>query len=379
MGNIAYFDPVQMLTVKVNEAIAWGVPGVSPNPPPVMTGEKRNMVVACDFSKSIHGMIDGVHAWHQVFNDTPRGLAIHDGKLYVGVGSVVEVRNPLTGALISTITIPGGVPAPINSVRINVMNNQQGVSTVWMTLCFFGNGAGMVRTYTMASDVLTLFHSLTQSTQTPRDAYVDEMWLWTADTFGHKVFSVTLESHALGALRKTTDVYFPNSICPVPGAPQYVDILAEHENRAFRWNYNVTPNTRDMIMSAPVAPFNDILKTKAQIEAEQTGTFDPASTFTPKKSKCATECSGTHTLYSPNCIRAFNDRYLIADCDNGRVVTIHNGQVVGEVNGFNNPVTAVLISMDLIDEPPADDIPHLAVTLTIGDKTYTGEMDLEEV
>jgi hypothetical protein len=325
-----YYDPVAGLTTPdlVTAAIANGPPPT----PPVMTGQAKDMVVACDLSGCVYGFVNGVQAWRRDYPGIQvRALDVFEGLAYVSNGTGIDVLNPKTGYVHAKITVPSA-PAQINGIRIT-----RDGGFIWVAVCF-ATITGSVRLYRMSLQVLT--HVTTLNASYPRNAVVAGGWVLFADTYGHKVYGYTTS----GAFRVSRDVYFPNTVDTDDAGVSFI-ICAEHENRVYRWRYPYSGGQTElltMLFTAPVAPFSDITKTKAQIESGQAATVDTTSTFTPKKSKCAVEFSGVNTLYSQNSARIYNGDLLIADTDNHRVIYVSGGSVVTEVTGFVNPVNAVL-------------------------------------
>jgi hypothetical protein len=303
-----------------------------------MTGDFKDMIVSCDLSRRVYGYVNGAVKWFRDYPTTwPRGGDVYQGIAFLANGTSIDLVCAYSGTLIRTIS-GLNLPANINGIRVSEWNNQ-----VWVTLALDENSAGSVRLFTLSGSTVcgwTLTHhsTNTHSAGNPRDAVVIAGWVFVADTFGHRVYAYDIAS---GAMRDSTDVYYPNSVHAI--TPAIIRICAEHENRVFDWKYSPAPVERTMVYSAPVAPFNDITKTMADIVAVEANTFDPASTFTPKKSLCATEAAGLNTLYSPNSARMKGNDMIVSDTDNGRVLVINNGTIITEVVGFNNPVNAVLL------------------------------------
>lgn len=295
-----------------------------------VVGEPRDMLVACSQAKRFYGIVGGECVWTYDVPGWPRAIEVFRGLAFVGVGAAIFVMDPRTGYLHRVMGIPNA-PAPINGLSI-----VEDDGTVWVVCCFDGDGPGLVRAYHMVDLTLTEVFVNPLSTDSPRHATYVLGWLFVCDTFNHEVYGVTLG----GAKRDSIAVYFPNHIQMLDPATGL--ITAEHENRILRWQYYPTVDV-SIDVSAPVAPFNDPAKGKADIEAGEGATLDPNSPLDPKKSLCAVEASGPDTLYSPNSARLYGDDLLVADTDNHRVIVIRDGQIVTEVTGFNDPVTAVLI------------------------------------
>lgn len=333
--TIAYYDPTVPQTVNVTAAITAG----APSPHPIMTGDLNDMVVSCDLSRRLYCYLNGSVAWVRDYPSSwPRGLDVYNGLIFAANGTSIDILHAQIGTVpLKNIPVPSA-PAAINAIRIS-----QWDGITWVTICFDLDGVGSVRLYrlngaTVCDYGLTLMHTSGHVARHPRDAVVELGWVFVADTFGHRVYAWDIGS---GGMRDSTDVYYPNSVHVM--TPAIIRICAEHENRIFDWDYTTNPDTRTLVYSAPVAPFNDITKTNADIVAAEAGTFDPASTFTPKKSLCATEAAGLNTLYSPNSARMKGDDMIVSDTDNGRVLVINSGVIVTEVVGFNNPVNAILL------------------------------------
>lgn len=317
-------------------------PGVgtvpTPNPlgmpagPTVFSGEPRSLVVACDLGRAIIGVVSGVEVWRRSYPGSwPRALDIFKGIAFVGAGTSIELLDPKTGYLHKTMQVPNA-PAPVNGLHITSYNNQ-----VYVTCAFSLQGVGSVRSYTITDLELTQTFSNPFVASHPRHAVLVAGWVFVADTFGHEVYGVTLG----GAKRDFRQVYFPNHLQAL--SSDRILITAEHENRVLLWDYYPAPGSAEIVMAAPVAPFNDASKTKDDIVAAEIGTVDLNSTFNPKKSMCATEYSGELTLYSPNSARRYGTDTLISDTDNHRVIVTRNGGIVTKLTNFNNPVNSVMI------------------------------------
>lgn len=320
----AYYPPSTLLTAGLSSY----APALSEI---VTTGEPRDMVVACDQARRIYGIVNGVALWKRDYPTSwPRAICEFQGLLFNGTGTSIEVINARTGYLHRVMTVPNA-PSAINGISVTEYAGQ-----TWVILCFGGSGSGTVRGYTMQHLQLTQEFVNPQSAANPRHAELIAGWVFVCDTFGHRVYGVTLA----GAMRDSVDVYFPNHIHML--ASNVGLITAEHENRIVRWQYSPSVSFT-LEMAAPVAPFNDPTKRKADIIAMQGGTEDSASTYSPKKSLVAEEAQGDCTLYSPNSARLYGTDLLVADTDNHTVKVFRAGAAVTKVTGFNNPVTAVLI------------------------------------
>lgn len=320
---------------------AYYSPGVgtvpNPNPlgmpsgPVVCTGEAISAVVACDLGRAVVGVIDGVEAWRRSYPSSwPRGIEIFEGLLFVAEGTSIHVMNPKTGFVHRTMTVPNA-PAPINGLSITRDGNQ-----VYLVACFDAVGAGTVRAYNLSGLSLTEVFVNPHSAAHPRHAQYKAGWVFVCDTFGHRVYAVTMA----GAMRDSVEIYFPNHIDMQ--ASNWGLIAAEHENRVVRWQYYPTVSFT-LEVAAPVAPFNDAAKRKTDIIAAEASTFDPASAFSPPKSLCAQEAQGDNTLYSPNSARMYGSDVLVSDTDNHAVKLFRGGVVVSKITGFNNPVTSLMI------------------------------------
>lgn len=322
----AYYNPI-VGTVGVSNY----APGLGEI---VSTGEPRDMVVACDQARRVYGVVNGAPAWYRDYPGMwPRAICLFEGLLFcvAGTGTSVQVMNPRTGFVHRTMTVPNA-PDAISGISATVYNGQ-----IWVMLCFMGAGTGTVRGYTMSNLGLTEAFVNPQTAAHPRHAELIAGWAFVCDTFGHRVYGVTVPG---GAMRDSVDILYPNHVHML--ASNEGLITAEHENRVVRWRYSPSASFA-LEASAPVAPFNDPTKRKADIVAMQSGTEDPVSTYTPRKSLCAEDAQGDCTLYSPNSARLYGADLLVADTDNHTVKVFRDGSVVTKVSGFNNPVTALLI------------------------------------
>jgi len=297
----------------------------------VTDGEPRDMVVACDQARRIYGIVGGVAVWKRDYPlSWPRAMAMFQGLLFNGTGTSIEVINARTGYLHRVMTVPNA-PSAVYGISVTEHAGQ-----TWVILCFGGEGAGTVRGYTMQHLQLTEAFINPQVAKNPRHAELMAGWVFVCDTFGHRVYGVTLG----GAMRDSVAVYFPNHVHML--ASNVGLICAEHENRIVRWQYSPTVEF-SIEVGAPVAPFNDPTKRKSDIVAIEATTLDPASIYSPRKSLCSEEAQGGCTLYSPNSARLYGTDLLVADTDNHTVKVFRAGSVVTKVSGFNNPVTALLI------------------------------------
>lgn len=310
--------------------------GITTYAPPLseieVSGEPRNMVVVSDQPKRLYGIVDGVPKWAQAFPTYIRALCHFEGMIFVASGATattIDVLNPTTGWRHRTIAVPGATTA-IRGISVTRYDGH-----VWMVLCFASEGAGSVRVYKMVDLTLTHFLTNPHPAAYPRHAELMDGWVFICDTFGHRVYAITLT----GIMRASVEIYYPNHIHMI--ASEWGLITAEHENRIVRWQYSPSVSF-DIAYGAPVAPFNDPTKRKADIVAVEATTLDPASVYTPKKSLCAVEAQGEDTLYSPNSARLYGGDLLISDTDNHRVIIVRDGVIVTEITGFNNPVTSIL-------------------------------------
>lgn len=315
----SYYAPTIPLTVD----ISYGAPAN----PPAYSGEQHDILVASDHGRILECFRGGSRVWSKSMpNSWPRGLDVFEGLMLYAEGQDIVIANPATGFEHKRQSLG----AIINSIKVT---RYSGVT--YVTVCFDTNGTQNVKVYTLANLALTHFFTNPHSAGNPRCAYFYAGWLFIADTFGHRVYAVDKVS---GGMRNSTEVYYPNYIEPI--ASDQVRICAEHENRVFVWDYYPT-DSRTMVLSAPVAPYNDMTKTKADIVSLESGTGVTPG-YTPPKSACAQEYAGDMTLYSPNSASMTPYGLLVADTDNHRVILVRDGSVVASISGFNNPVTAVM-------------------------------------
>lgn len=288
-------------------------------------GENISAVIACDLGRRLFAVSDGKMLWQKDMPSSwPRGLCVFEGICFYADGQYIVAINPKTGFEFIRLDV---------GIIINAIDIREEGGVTYVTLCLSSAGVDSVRIYTLSNLNLTLFYSNPIPASNPRGAYFLGLWLFVADTFGHEVYAVDTRS---GIKTISTEVYYPNSIEPV--AIDEVRICAEHENRVINWRY--TDNRRILEFSAPIALFNDVTNTKQDI-VNLESTTAASSPPTPPKSQCAKEYNSEQTIYSPNSAKKYGDDLLIADTDNHRVIVIRDGQVVTEISGFNNPVTAV--------------------------------------
>lgn len=295
---------------------------------PVSIGEPRNMVVVCSDPKTVWGIVAGVATWMVTETVYVRGGIIYGGEFYYACGKKVRVRNPATGAFIRDYDFP-------ESTFINCFWVGLNGGVLTLVVIYSGDGPDLIKVYDITSTI-TLLHTSPVSVSHCRGVYIDGDRLVVASTFEHQVKVISISG---GATETYTSVWYPNDVRKLSDGRTL--ITAEHENRIFKWD-RVT-NGREMVASAPLAPFNDIAKTRVQIEAETPASSAEAPDYTPvysppKQNVAKIYHPGEVTLYAPNaCFQAGSDLW-VADTDDCRVIIIRDGAVVTEVHGLNNPV-----------------------------------------
>lgn len=307
---------------------------------PIFSGEPFSFALAEDWGRRVAVYQNGVRLWYRDYLDSwPRGLDSYGGLLFVANGTWITAYNPLTSTPVNSwnlaTAVLGGAIAPITAIKLTPHP-----SGAYVAVCFADKGAGTVKTYKFdaSSYALTFHWSNPHDANNPRGACVADGLLYVADTFGFQVYAVDFS----GAKQQWVDVFYPNSI--EPAGPNRVRIAAEHENRILLWDRMSGPSGPITVeFSAPVPLFSDPENRCADIMLHQASTASTDPTYTPRKSLCAREYAGIHTLYSPNSAFKVGDALLITDTDNHRVIRVRDGEVVSEGLGFNNPVTAVSI------------------------------------
>ena len=137
-------------------------------------------------------------------------------------------------------------------------------------------------------------HSVEELVNQPRSVHVDSSGhIFISDTFytgaDNVVGRALVTRIATGKAIASTPVYYPNDIKPALDGRWL--ICAEHENRLIAWDWNT--GAREIILSAPVAPFNDLGMTAAQIVAALPSTVATSPAYNPEYSPAQAErCSG---------------------------------------------------------------------------------------
>lgn len=296
---------------------------------PVSTGEARNMVVTCADPKTVWGIVAGAAAWSVTEAEYVRGGMVFNGEFYYTCGNKVRVRDPATGAFIRDYSFP-------DATFINAVWVGDSMGFPALGVIYSGTGPDLVKLYDITSGQ-ALVHTSPAMVSEARALYVAAGRIYVASTFDHLVKVIVIST---GLIESQTAVYYPNDVRPLPDGR--VLVTAEHENRIFKWD--PATDAREMVLSAPVAPFNDITKTKAEIEAATptTGATEPTYSpeYSPPKQIAAQEYHpGAISIYAPNA--AFIDGaadLLVAPTDDHHVIIVRGGVVVTEVTGLNSPV-----------------------------------------
>lgn len=309
----------------------------TPLNPPQVIGRPVDCVVMSDYAKRTYAFIDGNLAWiRDSANSWPRSASIFEGNLFVVEGPQVIVINPKTGDERRRIDIPG-FHAAVNAIDVRYWGGE-----VVVTLSFDRGGTTTwsegesVHCLTLTAQGLEEFYRCPVNSVHPRHAEWGRLGLIVSDTFGGAVRIVDPMTSRIVA---STDVYFPNTATLLDD--DTILICSEHGNRIFRWDPR--NGQRFMVFSAPVWPFTNLEIDGKLFSELELNTADPQSKLNPKISKCAEEVAGEYTLYSPNSAIQNSGRVIVSDCDNHRVIVLHEGVIQTIITGFNNPVNAVFI------------------------------------
>lgn len=305
---------------------------------PVVTGEQRNMVVVCADPKTVWGIVDGAVAWHRTEVQHVRGAMTFEGMVLYGCGKQIKAVNPATGFVWRTWTFQKHVTA----LWAGHLTNGPTLAVGYETL---GGPdpqvyANHVELFQIAGDDLQSIHLVAEPINNARGLYVQDGRVVIAETFGRRVVVTKVST---GYLEKSTWVTYPNDVRPLPDGR--VLVTSEHGNRIFKWD--PVTDARELVLGAPVAPFNDITTTRDEIEAAISDTAAVAPGYSPvydpPKQNVAQEYHpGAISLYAPNCALLDDAGHLIvADTDNSRVIAVRDGTIVTEVR-LNNPVNVAL-------------------------------------
>ncbi|NMG04782.1 hypothetical protein [Azoarcus taiwanensis] len=340
VSNLPYYSPTVRSTVNWNE--------VDFDPADVRYfGRKTSMIVASDMSRSLIGIMDGRVEWTRTFPETwPRALDIYKGLAYVGNRYSILILQPFTGETVAELNIPN-LPerSAINSVRLSALGTR---TILTLGLDLLDIESLPPRPSILVFDIvesepgektLSLVVSFYEFSS-PRDAVVIDGKLYVADTFGHKVIKIDLNSET--HTRQTIgNFYFPNTIDFMTiGKGLQAIISAEHENRIVQLDLRTGKIT--IPLSCPLDLFRNPESSKDDIVANEILMTTSNEVKPASMSLCATRYSGLNTLYSPNSARLLNEKLVISDTDNHMVKVFHKNRLQTIVTGIPNPVNSVL-------------------------------------
>lgn len=312
---------------------------------PVCDGSVPDLVVPCSDPKVVWGIVGGQAAWmHGPFSDWPRASAYHRGLAFYSVGYVVRAVDPKTGYIWKEWTFARKVTA----LWLGDLSNG-----LTMAVGYSGTGPGTVELFQINKSnwSISSVHVVAEPVYDPRSVHVASGHLFISDTFypgGSNVVGRALVTKISTGLMETwTEVFYPNDMKPMADGRWL--ICAEHENRLIAWDWQT--NARELILAAPVAPFNDPTKTAAQIVAVLPATaalepdYSPEYSPYPKQNVAQEYHPGDVTLYSPNAAVYLPDgRLLVASTDDDQLLVLSGGpgswSITGRVTGLNNPVNA---------------------------------------
>lgn len=330
---MSYFNPI------VGTAPSTAHTGVGS---PVCSGDVPDVIIPCSDPKVVWGIVDGLAAWmHGPFADWPRAVAYHKGLAFYSVGFKIVVVDPKTGYIWHEWTMA----KKVNALWLGDLSNG-----LTMAVGYAQAAANTVELFQINKTnwSLTSIHLVAEVVSHPRSVHLQSGHLFISDTFasgsGGVVGRALVTKIATGYAVAYTAIYYPNDIKPMPDGRWL--ICAEHENRLIAWDWQT--NAREMVLAAPVAPFNDITKTAAQIVAATPSTEavapDYAPVYTPPKQNVAQEYHPADlSLYAPNAASFLTDgRLLVASTDDDVILILEKvaGAWVesGKVTGLNNPV-----------------------------------------
>lgn len=268
--------------------------------------------------------LTGAEKWRKYEpNETPQSLFVYDENvLGYGSGQSLVLIDKFTGQELS---------------RSNIFNRY----FKWIKkypdkflICFDEIG---IDTVVITDLQFNIQYSCPVSIAYSRGADLLDNKLLVADTFNHRVLLIDITTNQI--LFEIPE-YFPN-------AAEFIDqdniyILGEHSNRLYK--LNLSTGFRDMILSSHHAGMdNPYLEINEIMNIEHSGVLAADPQSLKPYSKASTKYSGPRTLYSPNGFSIYLDTILISDTDNHRVIEItKNGRrIIREINGLNNPVSAI--------------------------------------
>lgn len=278
----------------------------TPAKPPQLVGASlsRDLFVVSDLGGTVQRIdIAGRVVW-QLGMSSPHGLDVHEDWLLVGEGQTVRVLSALTGADLQRFEFD----QPI------LMFRQIG-SSLFMLMDI--DGAGAVRRYALSQHGARLVKSTPVVTHFARGIDIDASGLYVADTFGHRIIRLDLDS--LELLDEAAS-YFPNSVQILGDlllvAEEHLNVVSE---------FRTQPLVR--------------IGSRVGCSAHPAGIELPDDMPAGACDRSAPETA----LYSPNDAVAADGRVYVADTDNHRVVEFVGGHVVALLSGFNNPVNVRVV------------------------------------
>ncbi len=197
----------------------------APAKPPQLVGGPlgNDLIVVSDLGGLVQRIsASGKLLWQRRL-DMPHGLEIHGDRLLVGEGKMLRVLSISTGGDIEEFELD----RPILMVR-------QVGKDLFLLMDF--EGVGAVRRYSLTKNKLTLLISSPVETHYARGLYVNESGVYVADTFGHRVIKLDVET--LGLLDQE-ESYFPNSVQVFGGR-----LLVTEEHRNVVAEYTMDPLLR---------------------------------------------------------------------------------------------------------------------------------------
>jgi len=262
---------------------------------------------------------DGRVKWQHWLKRHTRGASGYDGMVFYGQRDRIEVLDSVSGKWLHSFAV---------SATVNALDVRPGM----LIACYNQAGPGSVEIFDLAADgasVRSRFRCQ-EPVQYPRAADLREGNLVIADTFGHRVIVVDVDT---GGVELVKEAYYPADV-------QWLDdqqmlVAEEHANRI-----SIMDRTGGyrLILSAPHLLFSEMTNSVEAMKAGEKSVGVALPGFKAPWSPAAERIAGFATVYSPNGAVYYQGRYIIADTDNHRLLVVEDGRVVSAIYGFNNPV-----------------------------------------
>lgn len=289
----------------------------SPRRAPEHSGNEfgHDLIVVSDLGRSVQRFSrSGKLVWQRAL-DMPRGIDLQSDRLYVADGNELHILDPASGADLGSIMLD----QPILALRI-VGSDLFALRAI--------DAVGALAQYRLEDGAIRLLRHFPQRFEHGRGVDLKEGTLFVADTFGHRVVALNVDTQQL--IREAPS-YFPNS---VQADGDGLLVAEEHLNEVSILSMASLERKVVQIGCRYARGLKDVdgLRQAANVAGSD------------GRSPCARRNSTGDDLYSPNDARQAGLFTYVADSDNHRIVAFRDGRLWGELNGFNSPVNVRVVA-----------------------------------